>query len=153
MRKWLCGMVLLATLTTRAWSQHKHDWIEVQIPSGSTPVARTSVDEIRAFPEMASTAVGAALAKDEKVLGTEATDSLYETDAAYDATVAFFDRQFKQRGYELRARTVTNTATAWTIRRPDHTTANVVVRVTSPRITFEIAQALPRKLPRSERTY
>jgi hypothetical protein len=113
----------------------------VRVPPGALVVARTSVGETRAFPEMASTTEGREFAKAEKVVGTEQVDTVYQVEKAYDVTVAFFDQQFKQPGFQVLARTVTQTATAWTVRRPDRTLASVVVRTTTPSTTFEIAQS------------
>lgn len=108
--------------------------------SGAVIIGRSDVNEIRAFPEMAATAEGRATAVSHPVLSMHATDAVYQSPLGYDDTVRYFDDQFAHKKLRVIARTVTETSTAWTVQRPDATVANIIVRTTTPRVTFEIAQ-------------
>lgn len=114
--------------------------VRVEAPAGSFLVGKSEVSELRAFPEMAATAEGRAHAASQAVLASHAIDAVYQSPFAYDETVRFFDDQFAKKHLRVVARTVTETSTAWTVDRGDSTMANVIVRTTTPRTTFEIAQ-------------
>jgi hypothetical protein len=116
----------------------------VPVPADALVIAATTLDELRAFPEMAGTSAGREFAKTQKVVDAEGLDTLYQTEKSYGDTVAFFDQALKEGGFQVLARTVTRTATAWTARRPDRTLSNVVVRATTPLTTFEVAESQSR---------
>jgi hypothetical protein len=129
-----------------AWAQpSKREAALVRVPAGALAIAATTLDELRAFPEMAGTSAGREFSRAQKVIDVEGLDTLYQTEKSYDDTVSFFDTELKMRGFKILARTVTATATAWSVRRPDRTMANIVVRATTPLTTFEIAESQSRR--------
>lgn len=109
----------------------------IKIPPGAVPVGKSVVDEVRAFPEMNK---GQQKAQTEKIVGVEGVDRVFQIDRPFADTVAFFDQQFKQSGFKQLARVETQSSTAWTVKRPDGTVANAVVRNTKP-TTFELTEA------------
>lgn len=126
-----------ALAASAAWASPT---VRIDAPNGAFLVGKSEVSELRAFPEMAATAEGRASASAHPALGTRAIDAVYQSPLAYDDTVRFFDEQFAKKHLRVVARTVTETATAWTVDRGDSTEANIIVRTTTPRTTFEIAQ-------------
>lgn len=139
MKRLLHVFVLSGTLAASgaAWA---NPTARVDAPNGAFLVGKSEVSELRAFPEMAATAEGRAHAAAHSALGTHAIDAVYQSPLSYDDTVRFFDDQFAKKHLRVVARTVTETSTAWTVERGDSTEANVIVRTTTPRTTFEIAQ-------------
>jgi hypothetical protein len=114
----------------------------IKVPPSAVPVGKSVVDEVRAFPEMGK---GQSKAQMEKIVGVEGVDRVFQTDRPFADTVAFFDQQFKQPGFKQLARVETQSATAWTVKRPDGTVANAVVRNTKP-TTLELAEATATEL-------
>lgn len=110
----------------------------IKVPANATLVGKSMIDEIRAFPEMSKS--GKQKPQMEKIVGIEGIDRVYQVDRSFADTVSFFDTQVKQQGFQSLARVETPSATAWTVKRPDGSVANVVVRNTNP-TTFEIAEA------------
>jgi hypothetical protein len=108
-------------------------------PAGAKLLGHSVVDEIRAFPEMGIKALLKGKPEKEKIVDVQGIDRVFQTDRSFGDTVAYFDQQFKQGGYETMARVEAPSATAWTIKRPDGTVANVIVRNTTP-TTFELAE-------------
>lgn len=98
----------------------------VQVPPNAKLVGTSEVDEIRQFPEQKS---GKPM---ERIVGVTAIDRVYESERPYADAVKFFDQEFQRAGYQQTSRTVTSSATAWVVRRPDGNVANVIVRNTSP---------------------
>ena len=117
----------------------------IQMPPHSTLVAQSQVNEIRAFPEVISTSEGRSIAQSERSFA-QAVDRLYDVPMSYDESVGFFDDQFKKTKTRVLARTVTTTATAWTLRRPDNTVAHAVVRNTTP-TTVEVSEVASLDAP------
>lgn len=113
--------------------------VAIQMPAHATLVAQSQVSEVRAFPEVIATSEGRTVAQSERSFA-QAVDRLYEVPLAYEESVRFFDEQFKKPKTRVLARTVTTTATAWTLRRSDNTIAHAVVRNTSP-TTVEVSEA------------
>lgn len=104
----------------------------IEPPPEARPIGRSTVDEIRAFPEIASKTTRAGGAAREKLVGVEGVDRLFETDRSFGDTVAYFDAALRGHGFRTRARVETASATAWTAVRPDGTVAQVAVRNTTP---------------------
>ncbi len=98
----------------------------VQVPANSKLIGTSEVDEVRQFPEQKS---GKPM---ERIIGVSALDRVYEVARPYADTVRYFDQQFQTQGYQQLSRTVTPTATAWVVRRPDGLVSNVIVRNTTP---------------------
>jgi hypothetical protein len=117
------------------------------VPPGAQPIATTAIDEVRGFAEMGSTSAGREFTRAQRSVDVDGNDTLYQTERSYGDIVAFFDQAFKQPGFVVLARTVTLTATAWSVRRPDHALANLVVRQTTPQTTFEIAEPRAPAVP------
>jgi hypothetical protein len=110
----------------------------LKTPPSSVLIGTAIVDEIRAFPEMS----GKGQARDkkvEKLVGIEGIDRVFQTDKSMNETAMFFDQQFKQTGHEVLGRVESTHALSWTVKRPDGTVANIVVRNTRP-TTFEIVE-------------
>ncbi len=107
-------------------------------PPDARLVGRSTVDEIRAFPEIASKAP---IVAKEKLVGVEGVDRLFETDRPFADTVAWFDAALRAHGYRMRARVETASATAWTVARADGTPAQVAVRNTTP-TSIEITEVV-----------
>jgi hypothetical protein len=110
----------------------------IKVPPNATLLGKSVVDEIRAFPEMSKSGKSKPMA--EKIVGIEGVDRVFSVDRSFADTVSYFDQQFKQGGFQQLARVETPSATAWTLKRPDGTVANTVVRNTQP-TTVEIAEA------------
>jgi hypothetical protein len=130
---------LLTSLLASAAAAWSNPATRIEPPAGAFLVGKSEVTELRAFPEMAATAEGRAHVAAHGG-PTHASDAVYQSPMSYDETVRFFDQQLAKKQLRVVARTVTETATAWTIERGDATIANVIVRTTTPRTTFEIAQ-------------
>jgi hypothetical protein len=111
----------------------------IKAPPQATLIGTSKIDEIRAFPEM-SGKQGKDKPALERIVDVTGVDRLFQSDRSFADTVSFFDQQFKQASYQVMARVETPSATAWTLKRPDGTVANCVVRNTSP-ATIEIAEA------------
>lgn len=131
--------VMMALLTCPA-ARAQSGMLDVM--PGAVLVGRSDVDDVHAFPEMAATAEGRAVAREAPMVQRHARDSVYESPLPYDATVRYFDDQLTRRRMRVMARTVTAAATAWTVRRPDGTVANIIARTTQPKTTFEISQVI-----------
>lgn len=106
------------------------------LPTGAKLVGSASAAEVRTFPEMSKTKGMTA----EETVGARAIDRVYETNKPYKQTVAHFDKMVKSGQAEQMERTVTKTATGWSLKMPDGTVQNVVVRNTQP-TTIETVQA------------
>jgi hypothetical protein len=109
------------------------------LPPGATPVAETTIDELRAFPEMLATSEGQKAADAHRLVGEAGVDRLYQTTGRYQEAVQFYDQRLKMPEFRLAARTETPMSTAWAVQRKD-VRANIVVRNTSP-TTIEIEEA------------
>ncbi|MDB4967777.1 MAG: hypothetical protein JWN44_3466 [Myxococcales bacterium] len=116
----------------------------IQPPPGAKLIGNSAVDEIRAFPETGIKASLKGRPEKEKIVGIEGVDRVFQTDRSFGDTVGYFDQQFKQAGYQTMTRVEAPSATAWTIKRPDGTIANAVVRNTTP-TTFELAEVAAAK--------
>ncbi len=147
-RTTLFGAALLFApcLAFGAPSSGQHAPSVVQMPPKVSLVGESEVDEIRQFPELQRQ--GTNKMEKEKTVGVAAIDRVYSTRQDYNDTVGFFDRQFGQTGYQTLARTVTPSATAWSVRRPDGGVANAIVRNTSP-TTIETIEAVSATLDRN----
>ena len=112
----------------------------VPTPDGARLIGQSSVDEIRAFPELGAKTLdgGSELAR-EKLVGVAGIDRAFSTEASYDDTVGWFDARLKHGGYRIRSRVSAPGTTAWIARRPDGSVAEVAVRNTTP-TTFEITE-------------
>jgi hypothetical protein len=111
----------------------------IKPPPDAKVVGMSVIDEIRAFPEMGLKGALTGKPSKEKIVGVSGVDRLFQTDRSFADTVSYFDNQFKQGGYKIEARVETPSATAWTVKRPDGTVADAVVRNTRP-TTIEIAE-------------
>jgi hypothetical protein len=127
-------LMLLAGAGTRA-AAPPGDEALIKTPPDARLAGTSTIQEIRAFPEMGSKGKAQAA----KLVGIDGVDRMYETDRSFADTVSFFDQEFKQPGFQVQARAVTASATSWTVKRPDGTVANAAVRNTRP-TTFEIAE-------------
>jgi hypothetical protein len=108
----------------------------IAVPAGAVLVGTAAVTEIRAFPEeVRSTAASPQMV--EAAAGAEGFDRMYESALSYPATVTFFDDTFKREGFTCSDRTVTPTATVWSVKGSDNQPARVAVRNTNP-ATIEI---------------
>ncbi len=114
----------------------------LDVMTGAVLVGRSDVDDVHAFPEMAATAEGRAVARTAPMGSRHAQDAVYESPLAYGETVRYFDDQFARRRMRIMARTVTQTATAWTVGHPDSTVASIIARTTAPKGMFESAQVV-----------
>ncbi len=125
--------VAVALPLATAHAQRDQEVALIQPPPDARLVGSSTVDEIRAFPELysRSPAVDGQPAK-EKLVGVEGVDRVFETHRSYAATVAYFDARFRRGGYRTQARVETATATAWSVKRPDGTVAQAAVRDTTP---------------------
>jgi len=113
----------------------------IEPPAGAKLVGSALVDEIRAFPELSAhngAAQQTSPAK-EKIVGVEGIDRVFEIDRPFGDTVASLDTEFKQSGFRRLARVETPSATAWSVKRPDGSVANAVVRNTTP-TTIELTE-------------
>jgi hypothetical protein len=108
----------------------------IQPPPGATLVGSSTVDEIRALPELAR---DTSQPLKEKLVGVEGVDRVFTTDRSFGESVAYFDSLFKQGGYRRLSRNQTPSATAWTVKRPDGSIAAAVVRNTTP-TTLELTE-------------
>ena len=113
-------------------------------PPNSMMIGQSKVDEIRAFPEMS----GGAPKELEKVVGMAAIDRVFESKSTYPDAVAFYDKQFNQKGYSTLARTVTPSSTAWTIRESSGPVAIAIVRNTSPTTVETVESAGAKEMVR-----
>lgn len=110
----------------------------IPLPSDARLVASSTVEEIRAFPELAGQAqtqpqaVGQAQPAPEAITDVSATDNVYLTNKKYRDAVKFLDDQMKAQGLKPLVRAETPTATAWTVQLQNGTLENVVVRNTQP---------------------
>ena len=111
----------------------------IKPPPDAQLVATTTVDEIRAFPEMAMKGKTTGKPQAEKVVAVQGVDRLFQTNRPFADAVSYFDQAFKQGGYEVQARVQTPSSVAWTVKRPDGSVANAVVRNTKP-TTIELAE-------------
>lgn len=62
-----------------------------------------------------------------------------QRDRPFADAVSYFDQAFSQGGYEVQARVQTPSSVAWTVKRPDGTVADAVVRNTKP-TTIELTE-------------
>jgi hypothetical protein len=139
--KTLAGtLFVMVALLTGSAARAQSGMLDVM--TGAVLVGRSDVDDVHAFPEMAATAEGRAVARTAPMVSRHAQDAAYESPLPYGDTVRYFDDQFARRRMRIMARTVTQTATAWTVRRPDGTVASIIARTTQPKATFEIAQVV-----------
>ncbi len=104
-------------------------------PPGATLLGELQVTEIHEFPEMRVASVMPV----ESALAVTASDRLYQLGGTYAESVSAFDGMVARPGFRRIARSVTRTATAWTLRRPDGSLATAIVRDTRP-VTLEIVQ-------------
>jgi hypothetical protein len=133
---------LEATAQGRQSSQAGGEASLIKPPPDATMIGSAVIDEIRAFPEMSGKSGGGgakAKAQAAKIVNVQGIDRTFETRRPFADAVAYFDQQFKQTGYEVMARVDSPSATAWTVKRPDGTVANAVVRNTKP-TTIELAE-------------
>ena len=134
----LSGGVALANnddTTGTMGQQQQQGSSAAMVPTGAKLVGSTSAAEVRAFPEMSKTKTA-----EEEVVGARAVDRVYETNKSYKNTVGYFDKMVKNGRAEQMQRTVTRTATGWSLKLPDGTIQNVVVRNTRP-TTIETVKA------------
>ena len=137
---WKRIAVVVAALALPPAAVSASDASLIQPPPGARIVGSSLVDEIRAVPELTTARAAAAVTPaKEKLVGVEGIDRLFESDGSFADTVAYFDAQFKQPGYRRLARVESPSATAWTVRRPDGSVADAVVRNTTP-TTFELTE-------------
>ncbi len=111
----------------------------IKPPPNAKLIGTSVLDEIRAFPEMGLKGLVTGKPAKERVVGVTGVDRLFQTDQSYADTVSHFENQFKQGGYKVEAKVESPSATAWTVRRPDGTIADAVVRNTTP-TTVELAE-------------
>jgi hypothetical protein len=111
----------------------------IKPPPNAKLLGTSVVDEIRSFPEIGPKGTATGNPTKEKIVGITGVDRLFQTDRSFGDTVSYFDNQFKQSGYHIQARVETPSATAWTVKRPDGSVADAVVRNTNP-TTVEIAE-------------
>jgi hypothetical protein len=136
----LSGGVALAnnnddTTGTMGQQQEQQESTQVMVPTGAKLVGSTSATEVRTFPEMSKNK------STTPIVGARAVDRVYETSKPYKTTVGYFDKLVKNGDAERLQRTVTKTATAWSLKMPDGTIQNVVVRNTKP-TTIETVKAV-----------
>ncbi|HZS36911.1 MAG TPA: hypothetical protein VFF06_08795 [Polyangia bacterium] len=132
-KKWLIGAAL--ALAPALAAAAKSDAALIQVPPDSRLIGTAVVDEVRQFPEQQN-----AKKPMERVVGVSAIDRVFESNRPYGDTVSYFDQEFQKGGFQLMARTVTPSSTAWVVKRPDGKIANAIVRNTSP-ATLEIVEA------------
>jgi hypothetical protein len=111
----------------------------IKPPPDTKLLGTSTVDEIRAFPEMGIKGLLTGKPEKAKIVGVTGVDRIFQTNGSFADTVSYFDGQFKQSGYQVTARLETPSATVWTVKRPDGTVANAVVRNTKP-TTFELTE-------------
>ena len=121
-------VLFLQVITPRATTSGK-----ISIPSDSMMAGISTTGAIRATPELSDVL---------PVLGVEAADQLYQTARPYKDTIAYFDQQFRDKGFRVIVRNATQTSTAWHITRPDGRPATLVVRNTTP-TSFEVIEIVP----------
>jgi hypothetical protein len=122
-------VLFLQVITPRATTSGK-----ISMPSDSMMAGTSTTREIRAIPELPDV---------QPVVDVEATDQLYQTGRCYKDTVAYFDQQFRGKGFSMIVRNATQTSTAWHITRHDNRPATLVVRNTTP-TSFEVIEVVPR---------
>lgn len=137
MKRWMGMLITMGALLTGATAQAQPG---IEVMTGAMLIGQSDVNDVRAFPEMAVTAEGRAAATSRLGLAVHARDAVYESPLSYADTVRYFDEQLARRRLRVVARTVTEAATAWAVQRSDATVANIIVRTTTPKTTFEIAQ-------------
>ena len=109
-------------------------------PDDARLVGSSSLDEIRALPELGAGSLEAARPAREKLVGVAGVDRVFTTDRSFADTVGYFDSHLRHGGYHSRGRVERAGATAWIVRRPDGSIAEVAVRNTTP-TTIEIVEA------------
>lgn len=130
---WKRVALITAALTLPVAAAFAADGSLIQPPPDAKLVGRSVVDEIRAFPELGSgMKTLSAKPHKEKLVGVAGIDRVFTTDRSFGDTVSYFDQKFKATGYKIDARVETPSSTAWTVKRPDGTVANAVVRNTTP---------------------
>ena len=122
-------VAFLQVITPRATTSGK-----IAIPSDSMLAGAAPANEIRVVPELPDVL---------RQTGVEGSDQLYQTAKSYKDTVAFFDQQFRGKGWSVVVKNATQTSTAWHIGRPDGKPATIVVRNTTP-TSFEVIEIVPR---------
>ena len=125
----LLAFALLQVITPRATTSGK-----ISIPPDSMMAGTAATREMRALPELPDVL---------PQTNVEATDQLYQTGRSYKDAVAYFDQEFRGKGFSVVVRNATQTSTAWHIARPDGKPATLVVRNTTP-TSFEVIELVPR---------
>lgn len=110
--------------------------ISLGVPPKALLIGKSGLDQIRELPELQEKTSD----KIVRRVGVSAIDQLYESDRSYAETVIFFEKQFTKENVQTLKKNITNTSTAWTVRRPDNALIDVVVRNTTPP-TFEVIEA------------
>ncbi len=108
------------------------------LPTGVKLVGVEQSTEIRTFPEQEASR-GDQKVRKETVVGVNALDRVWTTEAAYADTVRAIDAKVGTGGIQLIAKTVTPTTTAWNLQLPDGHISNAIVRNTQP-TTIETVQ-------------
>ena len=111
-------------------------------PASARLVGTSIIDEIRSFPELgAGMKMLPTREQKETLVGVSGVDRLFETDASFGDTVAYFDELFEHGGQHIVSRAASSSATAWSVEEPDGSVANAVVRNTTP-TTIELAETV-----------
>jgi hypothetical protein len=110
----------------------------IDLPAGATLLGSDTVVQIHAFPEEPEGTWGDDRAADTG-LGRRGTDRVFQSNASYDAVLAYIDRSLSKDGIQSTLRVASERATIWSIRAPGGEKLRVAVRNTSP-TTIEIVE-------------